>query len=307
MPRSVPLSARVFSRGLQRGGEGSGVKFRRRASEESGQVLVITAISMTCMIICVGLVVDVGHAMLVQRQLQAGVDAAALAGVQHLPDAPMAESVALQYSATPGSKNAVNTVNNAVTSAKASCLAGVPGCSRRDGGVNGITVTSESKVPTWFARIIGVPSLTVNAKATACSPCSVKPLDIMIVLDRTGSMCQVGVPPVQQDERSCTDLNAARVAIRQFATSLDPSMDKLGLALFPPVLDASWIPSCPAQYGYRPWDGTTNPNAPPGPNFNGKYYGYDQWWHPDGNNSPAGRELLLLHGCLTRRRGWQPD
>ena len=54
------------------------------------------------MIICVGLVVDVGHAMLVQRQLQAGVDAAALAGVQHLPDAPMAEAVAVQYSATPG-------------------------------------------------------------------------------------------------------------------------------------------------------------------------------------------------------------
>jgi hypothetical protein len=278
----------VFLRGLQHGGEGSGVRFRRRASEESGQVLVITAIAMTCMIICVGLVVDVGHAMLVQRQLQAGVDAAALAGVQHLPDAPMAEAVALQYSATPGSKNAVNTVNNAVTSAKASCLAGVPGCSRRDGGVNGIVVTSESKVPTWFARIMGVASLSVNAKATACSPCSVKPLDIMIVLDRTGSMCQVGVPPVQQDERSCTDLNAARVAIRQFATSLDPSMDKLGLALFPPVLDASWIPSCPAQYGYRPWDGTTNPNAPPGPNFNGRYYGYDQWWHPDGNNSPVG-------------------
>ncbi len=39
----------------------------------------MTAIAMTMMIIMVGLVVDVGHAMLVQRQLQAGVDAAALA------------------------------------------------------------------------------------------------------------------------------------------------------------------------------------------------------------------------------------
>ena len=58
---------------------------RRAASDESGQVLVMTAIAMTLMIIMVGLVVDVGHAMLVQRQLQAGVDAAALAGAQHLP------------------------------------------------------------------------------------------------------------------------------------------------------------------------------------------------------------------------------
>ena len=59
---------------------------RRAASDESGQVLVMTAIAMTLMIIMVGLVVDVGHAMLVQRQLQAGVDAAALAGAQQLPD-----------------------------------------------------------------------------------------------------------------------------------------------------------------------------------------------------------------------------
>ena len=113
---------------------------RRAASDESGQVLVMTAIAMTLMIIMVGLVVDVGHAMLVQRQLQAGVDAAALAGAQHLPDAPMAESVAMQYGPTPGNKNAVNTVGNATTTAKVSCLAGVPGCNRRDGGVNGIVV-----------------------------------------------------------------------------------------------------------------------------------------------------------------------
>ena len=42
------------------------------ASHESGQIMVITALSMVMFIVCVGLVVDVGHAMLVQRQLQAG-------------------------------------------------------------------------------------------------------------------------------------------------------------------------------------------------------------------------------------------
>ena len=197
----------MISGGLDCGKTGPGARVRRGASDESGQVLVMTAIAMTLMIVMVGLVVDVGHAMLVQRQLQAGVDAAALAGAQHLPDAPTAESVATQYSANPGSKNAVNTVGNAITTAKVSCLAGVPGCNRRDGGVNGIVVTSQSKVPTWFGRIIGITQLTVNATATACSPCSVKPLDIMIVLDRTGSMCQFG--PGRPDP-NCTDLNNAR-------------------------------------------------------------------------------------------------
>ena len=72
------------------------MRFRRRASDESGQVLVITALAMVALLVCAGLVLDIGHAMLVQRQLQAGVDAAALAGVQHLPDRTTAESVARQ-------------------------------------------------------------------------------------------------------------------------------------------------------------------------------------------------------------------
>ena len=261
---------------------------------------------MVLLLVCVGMVVDVGHAMLVQRQLQAGVDAAALAGVQHLPDAVTAESVAVQYSATPGRKNAVNTVNNAVTTAKVSCLAGVPGCNRRDGGVNGIVVNSQSKVPTWFGRIIGIKELTVNAKATACSPCTMKPLDIMIVLDRTGSMCQVGVPPVNQPPSMCTDLNAARNGIKTFLNFMDPTIDKVGFALTPPTLNANLLTSCPVPNGYRPWDGTTNLNPPFTPttpsNMNGRYYGYDQWWHPDGIRQPDGRGLLLLRGRLARGR-----
>ena len=242
-----------------------GGRMRRRAADESGQILTVTAVAMVLMLCCVGLVVDVGHAMLVQRQLQAGVDAAALAGVQHLPDKPMAESVAMQYSATPGSKNAVNTVNNAATTAQALCITGVPGCNRRDGGVNGIKVESKSDVPTWFGRIIGIDKLSVSAKSTACSPCTVKPLDIMIVLDRTGSMCS---PVSCSNPNNLSDLKYARDGIETFLTYLDPSLDKVGLALFPPVLDASRRGQCP----YTPWTGG-NPD--------GKYFAYDKWWHPD--------------------------
>ena len=125
----MPLSALVISAGLH-----SRRRRQRRlpkASDESGQILVLTGVALVLMLCCVGLVVDVGHAMLVQRQLQAGVDAAALAGVQHLPDATAAETVAVQYSATPGNKNAVNTVDNATTTADAMCITGVPGCNRR--------------------------------------------------------------------------------------------------------------------------------------------------------------------------------
>ena len=220
---------------------------------------------MTLLLICVGLVVDVGHAMLVQRQLQAGVDAAALAGVQHLPDKLAAETVAMQYSATPGNKNAVNTVNNAATTATAVCITGVPGCNRRDGGVNGVVVNSSSKVPTWFGKIIGINNLSVSAKATACSPCTVTPLDIMLVLDRTGSMCTPSGPG-----GSCPDLNNAISGIHTFLKLMDPTLDKVGLAVTPPMVNVSQRGSCPNQ-----------------PQQSVKYFGYDQWWDVNGNHKPG--------------------
>ncbi len=282
---------------------------RRRLADESGQAMILTAVFIGMLIVCVGLVVDVGHAMLVQRQLQAGVDAAALAGVQHLPNEQQAEDVAVQYSANPGEKNAVNTVGNATTTADATCLAGVPGCNRRDGGFNGIVVRSQSRVPTWFGRIAGIRNMTVSAKATACSPCSYKPLDVMLVIDRTGSMCQISDPNNPNriiSDPSCRDLNAAKDGVRTFLKFMDPSIDKVGLALFPPVLNRDMNDSaCP----YTPWNGSGRPNTtqvPPWPSSNGKYYGYDQWWHPDGiTNTQTGEDSSFY--VVAPLEGVDPD
>ncbi len=55
-------------------------------TDESGQVLMLAALFMAMLLVMVALVVDIGKAYLVQRQLQAGVDEAALAGAQHLPE-----------------------------------------------------------------------------------------------------------------------------------------------------------------------------------------------------------------------------
>jgi hypothetical protein len=194
-------------------------------------------------------------------------------------------------------KNAVNTVNNATTTVQVVCNPGVPGCNRRDGGVNSVVVTAQSHVPTWFGRVIGINTLTVNAKATACAPCVVKPLDIMVVLDRTGSMCYHYNSSGQQidDHPGCIDMQNARNGIKTFVQFLDPSIDKVGLALFPPALDASWVSNC-AQHsgyvGYEPWSGTTNPNVASGPlrNIDGQYFGYDAYWPywvPWGNRTPS--------------------
>jgi uncharacterized membrane protein len=62
---------------------------------------------MTMMLVMVALVVDIGKAYLVQRQLQAGVDAAALAGAQFLPDPAEATQTAQDYGPSAGKANAV--------------------------------------------------------------------------------------------------------------------------------------------------------------------------------------------------------
>jgi Putative Tad-like Flp pilus-assembly len=188
-----------------------------------------------------------------------------------------------------------------VTTAEVLCIPGVPGCNRRDGGFNGIKVRSTSTVPTWFGRIVGIKEMKVSAESTACAPCSVKPLDIMLVLDRTGSMCQFG--PGQNDP-NCTDLQNAKAGVETFLKLLDPSLDKVGLALFPPVRRPDMVSRCPTPIppnGYKPWSGTSNPNPPytieAPASLDGKYFGYDAYW-PDVS-------LGILPGWTMAGRVWE--
>ncbi len=247
-------------------GERVGCGNRGRVGDERGQVLVLMAAAMVVVIAFAGFAIDVGHAYLVQRQLQAATDASALAGALDLPNSAQAIQTAKNYGPQPGKRNALTSNDNAAFAVdpdgssypKTTCvqaiLTGCPG----NGQDNTITVKSTSAVKTIFARVVGFDSFTVSANSTACSPCSVKPLDIMIVLDRTGSMCQVSNPNgsgVIQDPmvnaidpgtgkpygnpRGCTDLTNAKNGIATFLSLLKPQFHHVGLTVLPPVTDAS--------------------------------------------------------------------
>ena len=231
---------------------------RGRVEDERGQVLVFAVITMVVLLAFAGFAIDVGHAYLAQRQLQAATDAAALAGAQELPDISMAKTVALQYGPTPGpgQRNAVTTVNNATTDPPTvKCVVAV-GCAARRGRSNAIQVKSSSVVPTLFAKIVGVDSFTVHASATACSPCNSKKFDVMIVLDRTGSM-------------QGADLANAKNGIQQFLLDMDPSLDSVGLAIYPPAVNSSSACATPTnaaqRYGYNTrWPGWVAGAGTPG-------------------------------------------
>jgi putative Flp pilus-assembly TadE/G-like protein len=214
-------------------------RLRARGDGSSGQALVLIIVFLAALMGIAALVIDVGYAYYTHRSLQASADAAALAGAQELPDPGRAQTVARQYSASTGAKNARGNVPSVSTSVSTKCLASVPGCEP----VNAVVVSETAEVQTKFARVLGIDSFTVRARSTACSPCGVRPLDLMLVLDRTLSMC---MDHWGNQDPSCTDLNHAREGLKTFLSYMDPSSQWVGLGVLPPALGLSTAQKCAA-------------------------------------------------------------
>jgi hypothetical protein len=181
-------------------------------------VLPFVTVFMLLLLVTCGIVIDVGHAYRVKRALQASVDAAAAAGAGQLPDPALAISTAHIYSAEDGGLNTITSVTGVKVDAVADCATGPKFCNP----VNTVHVTATAQVPTTFLRLIGIDTITETVKARACSPCGAVPLDIVIALDRSGSM-------------GGSKMQSARDGINAFLASMDTSVDQIGLVVFPPA------------------------------------------------------------------------
>jgi Flp pilus assembly protein TadG len=210
---------------------GLSARARRRLRKESGQALVLIVLSLVSLLGMAALAVDVGYAYYVQRSLQASADAAALAGAQELPNGSTATAIARTYSASEGQKNARANVRGVTTTASAKCVSIAP-CYP----VNAVEVRESVSVPTRFAKVLGIDTFDVNVRSTACSPCASRPLDVMLVLDRTLSMC---MDTHGNYDGACTDLANARNGLKTFLGYMDPALDRVGLAVFPPATSIS--------------------------------------------------------------------
>lgn len=214
-------------------------RLARRAACERGQVFPLLAVGLLVVLLGIAaLVVDYGRRETVKSQLQAAVDAAALAAAQRLPDAAAATTAATDYGAQ--ERNApVGAIPGSVQqSAPHTFCTSSPGesCTSPDS----VSVTASADVGTLFGKVLGVDKMHVQASAAACGPCQSQPLDIMILLDRTLSMCMSdsGVINGKIDETGtlydCPDKDNAVAGIRTFLGYLNPSLDKVGLAVTPP-------------------------------------------------------------------------
>jgi hypothetical protein len=199
---------------------------------EAGQAIVMVVLFLFVLLGMAAMVIDVGYAYYAHRNLQADVDAAALAGAQELPDASMAEAVAYEYSGRAGSKNYSENVSDVKVQVWTRCVQALPGCDP----VNAVVVEEKAKLKTLFAGVLGIDKFHLRVKSTACSPCGAAPLDVMLVLDRTGSMCQ---DHWGRTDPYCTDLENAKEGMRTFLGFFDSATQWVGLAALPPATSRS--------------------------------------------------------------------
>jgi Flp pilus assembly protein TadG len=187
----------------------------RKARGERGQILPIVAVALVGLLGICAFSIDVGYAYFAKRQLQAATDAAALAGAQDLPSASTSVATAISYA----SANAPGNLPPFTFTYTLKC-----------------TTTDNS-----FAGLFGLSHFTVTAHANACSPCSSTPVDIVVAIDRTGSMCD------NTDSSGCVDLNNAKDGVRTMLKNLNPPYAEVGMVAFPPVQTTS-TSVCAAPY-----------------------------------------------------------
>jgi Flp pilus assembly protein TadG len=217
---------------------------RRLWRNRRGATAITVTLMMTFIIGMAGFVVDVGHMIYVQRQLQAATDAAALAGAHDInccSSAPgTATGTANAYSAIPTGKNALAggvTASMATGFPKLKCFASTGVSCTGPDNANGIVVKEQATVPTWFASVLGFKSFNVAATSTAGAQGGpAKKLDIMLVLDTTASM--------NTADSSCsisgaTRLTCAEAGVRTLLNKLSFQADYIGLQVYPGLTSAT--------------------------------------------------------------------
>lgn len=227
-------------------------------TNERGQVLPLVALATVVLLGMMGLAIDVGYTYSVRQAMQASTDAAATAAAQEIGVTggdPTAK--AALFGMGVGGKNARAAVTGSTISTTVKCtnymanLMTGAGCTSATTPPNTVTVTQSASVPLFFGPVMGRRTLRVVTTATAgAKGGAMPPLDVIIVLDTTGSMggsCSATVTGVS----SPTRLDCAKAGIRTLLNAMWPCsntqancgaatgghvsnpIDEIGLAVFP--------------------------------------------------------------------------
>lgn len=146
--------------------------FRRCLADRSGAAAILFALLLVPMLGALGLAIDASLAFMVESRLSKSLDAAALAGAR-IALSDDAEEVAFSYFnanfANIGATVSLDDIAYAY-----------------DADAREVTMTARATMPTYFARVLGKDSFTVNARTVVERRTT--GMELALVLDITGSM-----------------------------------------------------------------------------------------------------------------------
>lgn len=226
---------------------------QRVGRDQSGQVLPWMIVMMGIFCGIAALVIDVGRGVIAYQELVASTNAAALAAGYTLPAANY-NCEALMFSSSSNSNNGTGNTNycgsgtssvytganvypmlqNVSTTVSARCSTTLSGsawnipCQTITGTTstaNVVTITQSAQVPTYFAGMIGIHTITIGAKASAATRgAGAQSWNVAIVLDTTGSMSSSdsGCGSVPGVSGTPTRLQCALYGVQILVGDLDP-------------------------------------------------------------------------------------
>ena len=210
-------------------------RFAILRGRDGGQTLVLAPLFLFLFLLGATLIVDLGRVYVARRSAQAAVDFAALAAAQELPRSDLESNSGQMVSDAVFQANTYLRLNAHDPSATDVLATITP---YYEGDVRKIRVEVERDHSWVFAGYFGIPNPTVGASAVA--EANSTPRDVMVVLDRSGSMCleSHGGPmftcPDLSDNGDGDDpgerwepFDTMRDAANDFTTAFTPELDGL--------------------------------------------------------------------------------
>lgn len=203
--------------------------FKSWTQDTSGAVAVIFGICVPVIFFCAGMAIDAARWVSAKRTTAAAVDAAVLAGGRALqlnPDAPD-EAIAMavkvyQSNIADRTPTLRDTIAFTVTDDNLS-----------------ISATGSAKIKTTILGAVGIHEMNIGdasnaefAKATRASGSGGSHVEISLMLDVTGSMCDNGIGPCTSGEK-LTGLKTAAKDLIDIVVSRTPSPYSSRVALVP--------------------------------------------------------------------------
>jgi Flp pilus assembly protein TadG len=232
---------------------------------DRGQVLPWVAFMMLLFLGMGAFVLDIGHAFICYRQLQAATDAAALAGAKEIYYSTSATTAAA-FGAISGGQNTYSTLQGVsmvpgypVTECL-STIANMGILCEGPNHANAIQVKEQAVIPTFFAQVLGIKQMTLSATSTAAKGSPV-PLNVALIIDTTLSM--------NNYDSDCgnSQLGCALNGAQTLLAGLAPTIDPVSVFTFPNIQPPSTAnqsndTQCSPPQSTNPGFPGSTPNAP---------------------------------------------